>query len=381
MFCKYCGKQINEDVNFCSCCGGDLRTSVANSISTSTDALPIAQPEDERKGMSIYFNDICRLEFIADSLRKKSESLTKIIEEDKKPRYIYQDYSWDHKNMFYGDHVRFIYGYDGQNYYFYVQSERRDSEGRDEADWYFWKQHFPNIKFKEEHKLTPERLKKLCTPITRIEPGFFRDKEVEVDRWDCDSSEFFYSRRWFAACWRDTFKELFEKAKEILPKEYDEAQKELKVCESELEEVNRELNQVNDLLDKEYSLNIIPNKFRTLEAVWYICDYYDSSSESLREILLHLDLDEIKAKLDTIIADQQQIIINQAIEIAQNEVIISQNQGILNKLQSVEQQAGLIAQNSAQTAQNTANAAKWAQIAANNAEACAWISCANYIRG
>ncbi len=380
MFCKHCGKQINEDANFCSYCGGELRASAGNSISTNTNALPVIQPEDERKGMSIYFNDICRLEFIANSLREKSENLARTIEEDKKPRYIYQDYNWNHMNEFYGNHVRFIYGYDGHDYYFYVESETR-SYGPTELDRIFPKEYFHDIEFKERHKLTPERLKKLCTPITKIEVGFFRDKEVEVDRWNCDSDEFFYSKRWFAACWRDTFKELLEKAKEILPNEYDEVQKKLKICEAELEEVNRELNQVNDLLDREYSLNIIPNKFRNLEAVWYICDYYDSSNESLREILLHLDLDEIKAKLDTIIADQQQIIINQAIEIAQNEVIISQNQGILNKLQSVERQTGLIAQNSAQIAQNTANAAQWAQIAANNAEACAWISCAEYIRG
>ena len=77
MFCKHCGKQINEDANFCSYCGGELRASAGNSISTNTNALPIVQPKDERKGMSIYFNDICRLEFIANSLREKSEILAR----------------------------------------------------------------------------------------------------------------------------------------------------------------------------------------------------------------------------------------------------------------------------------------------------------------
>ena len=114
-----------------------------------------------------------------------------------------------------------------------------------------------------------------------------------------------------------------------------------------------------------YSANIIPQQYRNIHAVWFIHDFITTSSETLSSALLHCDLDEIKQKLDTIIEQQKEIIINQSVMMAQNEELISQNQQTLNKLASIET--------------NTAKAGQYAKIAANNAEACAWIGIAKYI--
>lgn len=375
MFCRFCGQKIADESVFCSYCGRELETISCNNVTSSS----VIAKKDERKGYSIYFNDICRLEFIFKYLSDKAEELKKDIEGYKEIRYMYWDYSYDHKNMFYGNGVRFIFGYDGNDYYFYVQSKIRDSTDCDGLPYTLWNQYFPEINFKEEHKLTVERLQKIRKIETRIEEGWFRSKEIPI-RWNCDSSEFHSGKTWFAPDWLDTFENHYERAQKDLPKWYVEAQENAEKCEAELDTINEEMNSVRYLLEKEYSLNIIPNKFRNLETIWYICDYYDSSDESLKEILLHLDLDAIKMKLDAVIANQQKIIINQAIEIAQNKTLIAQNQEVLSRLSAIEQQSNIIAQNTAQTAQNTADTAQWAKIAANNAEACAWISVANYIK-
>ena len=86
---------------------------------------------------------------------------------------------------------------------------------------------------------------------------------------------------------------------------------------------------------------------------------------TLTTALLHFDLNEIKKKLDKIIAQQEEIIIQQAINNAQNQQLLRQNQQQLEYLSTIES--------------NTSQAAQYAEIAANNAEACAWIGMANYI--
>ena len=91
-----------------------------------------------------------------------------------------------------------------------------------------------------------------------------------------------------------------------------------------------------------------------------------SSQGTLSEALLHYDLKQIKDKLDKIIDQQQEIIINQAIIATQNKQLIQQKQDMLKSLSSIER--------------NTYQASQYAEIAASNAEACAWIGLANYIR-
>lgn len=368
MFCHSCGQKVLENSKFCSFCGVKLVDSINNDAITS-----VINSTDERKGYSIYFNDICNLEFIYKGLFEKVENIKNNISLYNEIRYVYWDYDYNHQNYRFGNKVRFIYGYDGTDYYFYVQSQRKNSEGFEHLEPVFWDTYFPKIEFKDKHKLTPERLQKIRTIVTKTEERLFRIKEIPI-RWDCDSSEFSWGRTWFGPGWLDVFESLYEKAqKEYLPQAYEEAQAKVTEYTAELTKMAEELDIVGKLLEQEYSLNIIPNKFRNLEAIWYICDYYDSSNESLKEILLHLDLDEIKTKLDSVIENQQQSIINQAIQISQNKTLIAQNQDVLLKLSDIEQQTNEISNNTAETTQ-------WAKIAANNAEACAWIGVANYIK-
>lgn len=136
---------------------------------------------------------------------------------------------------------------------------------------------------------------------------------------------------------------------------------------SKREKMYAELCKVVQLRDKAYAINIIPSKFRkNIYAIYYLHEYITTSNESLTSAFLHLDLDDLKIKLDQVLANQRQIIINQQIQIAQNEQLQIANEKKFRHLASIEE--------------NTERAAQYAQIAANNAEACAWIGMANYIR-
>lgn len=101
-------------------------------------------------------------------------------------------------------------------------------------------------------------------------------------------------------------------------------------------------------------------------SIFYLYDYLSTSQESLQSALLHYNLEEIKTRIDEVISQQSEIILQQAIQTAHLEVIENQNTKILK--------------HAAETEQNTALAAQYAQIAANNAEACAWINLAQYIK-
>lgn len=130
--------------------------------------------------------------------------------------------------------------------------------------------------------------------------------------------------------------------------------------------INEEIEKAKKLLDEAYSVNLIPHQFRNIYAIWFIHDYVSTSNETLTSAFLHCDMDSIKNKLDTIINQQREIIMNQAILASQNREIMEQNQKALKHLADIEG--------------NTAIAAQYSQIAANNAEACAWIGAANYLR-
>ncbi len=378
MFCSQCGTQIIANSRFCSNCGLKVRNDNTVEL-TSTKQMT----NEERRGMSIYFNDICRLEFIKNALQVKKDEIEKSIEDDEKIRCFRQTYYWDHsygmpyEKRYKGvdNEIMFIFGFDGVDFYFYIQSKKQEIIDEE------WVQFYPPIEFRDEHKLTKERLKQLSEPFTREETTWFgKTKIIPVDIWNYTGEEFYDHQSKFAADWRPIFLKQLEIAKTELSKEYEITQNNLKQYPKQLDEINADLAKASELLKKQYDLNIIPNKFRNLESIWYICDYFDSSTESLSEILVHLDLDEIKEKLDAVIENQQQMIINQAIQIAQNKSIISQNQEILSRLSSIENNTEQISQNTRQVANNTLNAVQWAQIAANNAEACAWISMANYIK-
>lgn len=131
-------------------------------------------------------------------------------------------------------------------------------------------------------------------------------------------------------------------------------------------EAYKEFQQAEQLLERIYSVNIVPKQFRDLYAVHYLYDFVTTSNESLTTALMNYNLEQIKQKLDTIIEQQREIILNQAIQISQNEKLIKQNQQQINQLARIEQ--------------NTEKADTYSKIAASNAEACAWIGLAQYIK-
>lgn len=131
--------------------------------------------------------------------------------------------------------------------------------------------------------------------------------------------------------------------------------------------ISQELFAVENMLKKAYDMNIIPAQFRyNFYTIYYLYEFISTSNLSLSTAMLHFDLNEIKIKLDNIIAQQQELIIQQSIIMAQNQQQLEYNQIYLKKLANIEH--------------NTAQSAKYSQIAANNAEACAWINLANYIK-
>lgn len=140
---------------------------------------------------------------------------------------------------------------------------------------------------------------------------------------------------------------------------------EVKQLKIQLNGITAELNKASELLQQAYDVNIVPSQFRNLYAIYYLADFINTSNESLSNALLNYNLEKIKEKLDRIIEQQEEIIINQALMTVQNENIMKQNEQQLRHLASIEQ--------------NFDRAAQYAQIAANNAEACAWIGVANYI--
>lgn len=156
-----------------------------------------------------------------------------------------------------------------------------------------------------------------------------------------------------------------------LEKENDEKRVESELLEKDRMSLVRknmdiEIEQANTLLDKAYSINIIPSQFRNLHAIYYLYDFLSTSNETLTSGLMHCDLDVIKQKLDTVIEQQQTTILNQAIIMAQNEQMIKQNDEQLKHIISAER--------------NAEKAATYAQIASVNAETSAWIGVADYIK-
>jgi hypothetical protein len=126
-----------------------------------------------------------------------------------------------------------------------------------------------------------------------------------------------------------------------------------------------EWEKVGNILTDTYSANLVPSQFRNLYAVYYLYEFLSTSQETLKEALLHCDLDVIKQKLDVIISQQRELIIQQAITNAHLANIQKQNDEMLEHAIATEH--------------NTAKAAQYAKVAAANTEAMVYVGVAQYI--
>lgn len=123
-------------------------------------------------------------------------------------------------------------------------------------------------------------------------------------------------------------------------------------------EYESRLAQAEALRSKAYGVNIIPNQFRDIHAIYFLHEYLSTSRSTLENALLHLDLNAIKAQLGTIIAQNEESLLLQALTYAQNDKMIEQNERLI--------------QHAISTEKNTERAAQYAEIAASNSEVTAF---------
>ena len=86
------------------------------------------------------------------------------------------------------------------------------------------------------------------------------------------------------------------------------------------------LQEAEEKLQQVYSVNIIPNKYRTVYVAYYLYDYISSCRETdVDRVLQTMLLEQIIAKLDKIIAQQEEIILNQRMQLAKQDYLIAQS--------------------------------------------------------
>ncbi len=332
MFCYKCGYEMPDDAVFCSQCGTSQRQ---NSTSITTEI----NSEYSKEALRIYFRNLLNLECIKNKLEKDQAIVKNNIEIKNsnlyKRYFIYTDLNNSSKYL----HLL----YDGEE-----------------------------IKFAACNKSFGEGMKvdlseSLAAYYMAPEPKWLSvDSSIEIfeNIWKYKLKYLFGTVTKTNKKIRDTclmalddFKSSTQMHKNILI--------EVKQLKVQLNGITAELNKASELLQQAYDVNIVPSQFRNLYAIYYLADFINTSNESLSNALLNYNLEKIKEKLDRIIEQQEEIIINQALMTVQNENIMKQNEQQLRHLASIEQ--------------NSDRAAQYAQIAANNAEACAWIGVANYI--
>lgn len=333
MFCYKCGYEIPNDAIFCSQCGTAQKQN-STSITTKTES------DYSKEALRIYFTNLLNLECIKNKL-EKDQLIFKNNIEIKNSNYYQRYYIYTDEH-----HIdRYLHLlYDGKE----IKFAACKWQGCMKADW-------------------RERL------YYDNSSGYAVSKWLSVDRskaifetvWEYDYNGIFGTVTKTDKKIRDLCLKLLDDFTNSAPKIHQNNLIEVKQREVQLNGITTELNKASELLQQAYDVNIVPSQFRNLYAIYYLTDFINTSNESLSTALLNYNLEKIKEKLDRIIEQQQEVIINQALMIAQNERIMKQNEQQLRHLASIEQ--------------NSDRAAQYAQIAANNAEACAWIGIANYI--
>jgi hypothetical protein len=328
MFCSNCGSELAEGAVFCHQCGakvnGAANTVQRNQIDTSKGL--------EREALRIYLSDVLALECIVNQFSKRASQLNNDISWIERNNYS-QAYMLSNINY----HAYFLY--DGNNFGV-LTTERGDRIERSNCyDDTVWTRAEDILKIINVNNTWEE-----FVPCTY---GIFEAKK---------------KRKMFKEQFLDAYADFKRKA----PAGYQMNLEKVSEMNHKHKMLCKEWDEAKSLLQKFYQVNIIPESFRNdLYAIFYLHNFVTTSNMSFETALLHYNLEEIKAKLDTIIKQQQEIIINQAITIAQNKTICEQNQRQLEKLSNIES--------------NSYYAAQYAEIAAKNAEAAAWIGLANYI--
>lgn len=338
MFCNICGYKIPDDSQFCSKCGTPQVPIEENKTAT----LGVKKGLD-RAAVIIYLENVLTLEYAIDILNKKWSSINKIILDFESTNY--------REIVSISDKEQVGLFYDGQKYYMHFNIATNGNA-------------FIGLKWGPFYEICWEAIDDNWDYIneTRHWPSTYKSSSMLLDLFLVAPIVETSQKR----AKKKSFLEAYESFKRRAPGRYIDNLKKIKPEQDKRSGIEKEAQTAKELLDKAYSTNIIPQQFRNIYAVWFIHNYLSTSNETLTSALLHCDLDNIKQKLDTIIDQQRDIIMNQAILAAQNNQIMEQNQRSLKHLAAIEQ--------------NVEISAQYSQIAANNAEACAWIGVANYLQ-
>ncbi len=347
MFCFKCGHQIADYSQFCSHCGTPQNSNVTTTITnTQTENKDL-----DREAIKIYLSNILALECFIQKLNADFDivdtEIAKFEAQNYNERFQCSDrnYAWlryDGKKFYLwfdcDDNGNYFLGMNKDIYYdfFGVECEYAGE----------WLPIDENIAYLNNQANFPATYTSYNMLGMIFVESIVRSKQQRENK---------------AGFW-----EAYNCFKLTAPQKHQENLKRIMPSMKKRSGIEKEIKEAKLLLQKAYDINVVPKQFRNIYAIWFIHDYIVTSTETLSAAFLHCDLDKIKQKLDTIIEQQKEIIINQRILMAQNAQMIEQNQQTLDRLANIES--------------NTERAAQYAAIASNNAEACAWIGIANYIK-
>lgn len=351
MYCIKCGCQLSDDAVFCYKCGTKLLTDTQTSgepikgfVSSSSGSLEL-----DREALKIYLHDLLSLECIKSkyikSINAQDKKITSIDTQSYKKIYTFEGPdSWSC-----GLNV-LCFKYQNGHYYLAMQ---RDCPSD-----------YPMVNYWDADDINSDAGRYYIN----IEAVYKELTKLSIwTHYNVVNSYSFFTKRQLGKKAMDTFLRSYEEFKQCCSAGLQNQNIEVNKLKTYKNGLVNELNAVEKILRKAYSINVIPAPFRNnIYAIYYLYDFIRTSNQSLATALLHYDLNEIKTKLDKVIAQQQEFIIQQSIMIAQNQQMMEQNQRHLKSLASIES--------------NTAQAAQYSAIAASNAEACAWIGLANYLK-
>ncbi len=338
MFCSKCGCHLLDDVQFCSNCGTRQRIREKTQIQQAHTSKEL-----DRSAIKIYLDNLLALEYAIEILKQKWDEVKKEILMFEENNYL--------EILSYSEKEKLGLFYDGKKYYMHFNVNGSN-------------QSFIGMHWAPFLKKTWEDIEENWDYINRSSnwPSTYKHGDSIIDMLliapIIESAHGRARKNWFL--------QEYESFKARAPRHYAENLKKIEPQKKRLKEIDDEMTEAVVLLQSAYAVNIIPQQFRNIYAIWFIHNYITTSQETLTSALLHCDMDSIKHKLDTIINQQRDIIMNQAILAAQNSRIIEQNQQSLRRLADLES--------------NAEKATQYAQIAASNAEACAWIGVSNYLQ-
>lgn len=361
MFCSKCGCQLNDATVFCHKCG----TKISMPVEQNNNAVKKAKTvELDREALQIYLYDILTLECVRNKYNAKLNRIKNQLSST--GNYFEKRYTLTGDEAWKGvrDDLYFLHK-NGKNYIFAKKDSLDGTYAITEDLGY-------RMPYRDWNSYTSKCLE--SSGFLDIEENFRDLSGLSMwSSWPVTYESGFFAKRRKASKARDMFLRCYEDFKKIAGSGLDNTNRNREVLQNNYNGITKELDVVNKLLSKEYNLNIIPSNFRNITAVYYLYDFIKTSNQSFTTALMHFDLHEIKSKLDIVIQQNQEIIIQQAYIISQNQRTIEQNQACLKRLSNLERTASNIEY-------NTAQAATYSSIAANNAEVCAWIGIANYLK-